>query len=163
MDQHLYDKLTPKELECVRLVARDRSSKEIARELGRSGHTVDNQIKSALGKLGLSSRYELARLVAEHEGRDQTLASSTPIIQNEPDQPLVPDQPADEGDRRLREEAVPFHGFPLDHERLDGRLTNLDVLVRVALLAVVLLILLLGSLALLTSTQGLANIIQTPR
>jgi len=68
-----FDRLTPAELQVLRLVARNRTSKAIAQELGRSPHTVDNQIKSALAKTGAADRYSLAIAVAAHEGRDQRL------------------------------------------------------------------------------------------
>jgi len=68
-----FDRLTPAELQALRLVARNRTSKAIAQELGRSPHTVDNQIKSALAKTGAADRYSLAIAVAAHEGRDQRL------------------------------------------------------------------------------------------
>lgn len=59
--------LTPKERECLRLVARQRSSKEIARELGISKASVDTYCNRARAKLGVSSRRAAAQLVVSLE------------------------------------------------------------------------------------------------
>ena len=48
--------LTPKERECLRLVAQQWSSKEIARELGISKASVDTYCNRARAKLGVASR-----------------------------------------------------------------------------------------------------------
>jgi DNA-binding CsgD family transcriptional regulator len=53
-------KLSPRELEVVRLVMTGQSNREIARALGRSHNTVATQLKSAMRKLGVSSRTALA-------------------------------------------------------------------------------------------------------
>ena len=65
--------LTDKQRACLRLVWRHRESKEIARELGISPHSVDGRIKTAMRRLGVEDRYEAARLLAEAEtgGTDQ--------------------------------------------------------------------------------------------
>lgn len=54
--------------ECLRLVAQHRSSKEIARELNISPFTVDKRLEQALRKLGVSNRWEAARLYSLYEG-----------------------------------------------------------------------------------------------
>jgi DNA-binding CsgD family transcriptional regulator len=59
--------LTPKERECLRLVADNRSSKEIAQELGISKASVDTYCNRARAKLGVPSRRAAARLVMEAE------------------------------------------------------------------------------------------------
>jgi biotin operon repressor len=46
------DRLTERERECLRLVDRHMSSKEIARELGLSKHTVDWHLDKARRRLG---------------------------------------------------------------------------------------------------------------
>lgn len=51
--------LTARELEVARLAATGLTSREIATRLGVSARTVDNQLQSAYGKLGVSSRREL--------------------------------------------------------------------------------------------------------
>lgn len=72
---NLVEKLTPAERDALRLVARDRNVIEIARLLGKSEHTVTNQIKMARAKLGGVPAPIAARMLAEAEGRSQTLAS----------------------------------------------------------------------------------------
>ena len=54
-----YD-LTTRELECLRLVAEGRTSKEIARILNIASRTVDFHVQNATDKLGASSRSQAA-------------------------------------------------------------------------------------------------------
>jgi DNA-binding CsgD family transcriptional regulator len=61
------DLLTPRERECLRLVDQHLSSKEIARRLGISKHTVDTHLDKARQRLGVDTRYDAARLVAAHD------------------------------------------------------------------------------------------------
>ena len=61
------DRLTEPQKDCLRLVASLRSSKEIARILDISPHTVDQRLKRAQSILGASSRAEAARMFAKHE------------------------------------------------------------------------------------------------
>jgi DNA-binding CsgD family transcriptional regulator len=59
------DRLTERERECLRLVDRHLSSKEIARELGLSKHTVDWHLDKARKRLGAPDRYAAARLASD--------------------------------------------------------------------------------------------------
>ncbi len=59
------DRLSPRELEVVRLVVSGRTNREIAKALFRSPKTVDTQLNSAMRKLGVSSRTALAVSVIE--------------------------------------------------------------------------------------------------
>jgi NarL family two-component system response regulator LiaR len=54
------DSLTPREREVVALIARGRSNKRIALELGISEKTVKTHVSSILGKLGLTDRTQVA-------------------------------------------------------------------------------------------------------
>jgi DNA-binding CsgD family transcriptional regulator len=54
--------LTPQERECLKLVAQQRSSKEIARELGISKASVDTYCNRARAKLRVGSRRAAAQL-----------------------------------------------------------------------------------------------------
>lgn len=54
------DRLSPRELEVVRLVAAGRTNREIAAALYRSTPTVATQLRSAMHKLGAASRAALA-------------------------------------------------------------------------------------------------------
>jgi DNA-binding CsgD family transcriptional regulator len=57
-------RLTSQERECLRLVAEQRSSKEIALALGIAKASVDTYCNRARAKLGVASRREAARMVA---------------------------------------------------------------------------------------------------
>ena len=54
------DRLSPRELDVVRLVAGGRTNREIAAALYRSTETVATQLRSAMRKLGVASRAALA-------------------------------------------------------------------------------------------------------
>jgi DNA-binding CsgD family transcriptional regulator len=69
------DQLSPRELEVVRLVTVGRTNREIGQALSRSPRTVDTQLKSAMRKLGASSRTELAVRAVEN---GTTLDDQTP-------------------------------------------------------------------------------------
>ncbi|MET8297195.1 AAA family ATPase [Streptomyces sp. NPDC005180] len=60
--QALADRLTPQELQVVRLAAEGRSSREVAALLFLSPRTVEHHLYRAYPKLGIHSRTELARL-----------------------------------------------------------------------------------------------------
>jgi DNA-binding CsgD family transcriptional regulator len=62
------DRLTEGQKDCLRLVKLHLSSKEIARELGISPHTVDQRLKRATAILASSTRFEAARLLSDEEG-----------------------------------------------------------------------------------------------
>jgi len=53
---------------CLRMVFQHMSSKDIARALKISPHTVDQRIRIAMGHLGATSRIDAAKLLARHEG-----------------------------------------------------------------------------------------------
>jgi DNA-binding CsgD family transcriptional regulator len=84
MDRPDFEALSARERECLRLVARDRGSGEIATELELAIGTVENHIKNARAKLGGISRFEAARQLAEYEGRSQSLASCSTGIASGP-------------------------------------------------------------------------------
>ena len=58
------DRLTPREVEVMRLIARGYTYKEVAAELFLSVKTVETHVSSVLRKLQLSDRRELARWAA---------------------------------------------------------------------------------------------------
>ncbi len=74
-------KLTPGQLECLRLVDQHLSSKEIAVELGISPHTVDQRVRQALHTLGVSRRAQAARIVAQTSEPYQRLIHQSPYIE----------------------------------------------------------------------------------
>lgn len=57
----ILNKLSEGQLVCLRLVLEHKSSKDIARELGISRHTVDQRLKGAMRLLGATSRVAAAR------------------------------------------------------------------------------------------------------
>ena len=59
------DRLTPREQEVLRLIARGYLYKEIALRLGISPKTVEAHVSAVLRKLQLSSRHELSRWAVE--------------------------------------------------------------------------------------------------
>ena len=63
MDRTPTESLSPRQLECLRLVWERRISKEIARELGISKTTVDGYIAEAVQALGAKDRREAAAMV----------------------------------------------------------------------------------------------------
>jgi DNA-binding CsgD family transcriptional regulator len=77
-------RLTPGQLDCLRLVDGHLNSKEIAVELDISPHTVDQRIRQALGILGVERRTQAARIVARHAGAHeepyQRLIHQSPYI-----------------------------------------------------------------------------------
>jgi DNA-binding CsgD family transcriptional regulator len=60
-----WESLTPSELRVVGLVAEGRTNREVALAVHLSPHTVGTHLRRAFAKLGISSRVELARIVAE--------------------------------------------------------------------------------------------------
>jgi DNA-binding CsgD family transcriptional regulator len=66
--------LTRRQLEIARLVADDLSNKQIAARLFLSERTVETHIANSLNKLGLTSRVQLGRWVADVTGTGQIAA-----------------------------------------------------------------------------------------
>lgn len=83
VDKSAFDRLTKRQKQCLRLVASPATSKQIARDLGISSHTVDEHIRDAIATLGCADRMEAARLLLAHEGgrSPQSLSSQPPGIE----------------------------------------------------------------------------------
>jgi DNA-binding CsgD family transcriptional regulator len=77
-------RLTPGQLDCLRLVDQHLSSKEIATELGISPHTVDQRVRQSLAILGVERRAQAARIVSQYSGSYQRLIHQPPYIPAEP-------------------------------------------------------------------------------
>lgn len=63
-----FDALSEKEKETLRLILRGHDAKSMARELSLSVHTINDRLRAARRKLGVTSSKEAARLVHEREG-----------------------------------------------------------------------------------------------
>jgi DNA-binding CsgD family transcriptional regulator len=74
-------RLSKGQLDCLKLVDRHLSSKEIATELGISPHTVDQRIRQALAILGVERRAQAARIVASYAPPYQRLIHQSPYIE----------------------------------------------------------------------------------
>ncbi|HEX8401984.1 MAG TPA: helix-turn-helix transcriptional regulator [Allosphingosinicella sp.] len=112
-------KLSVGQRDCLRLVARHWSSKDIGRQLNVSPHTVDQRIKVAMRLLGVDSRFEAARLLTDHE----QVIDTQPLVYQAPDIPVIPppvpiwstsDQSeAERPEMVLREIQTPYVALPL--------------------------------------------------
>jgi DNA-binding CsgD family transcriptional regulator len=74
-------RLTEAQRTCLRMVFMHMSSKDIARELGISHHTVDQRLKAAIQTLGVETRVDAARLLARDEGGE----AYQPLVYQSPD------------------------------------------------------------------------------
>lgn len=96
MDDVQFDKLTDAQRACLRRVYQLQTSKDIARELGISPHTVDQRLRIAARTLGVATRIEAARLLASYEQNDRTLYQ--PLVYEPLD--IAPDDDLRPGARR---------------------------------------------------------------
>jgi DNA-binding CsgD family transcriptional regulator len=151
--------LSEGEKQCLRLVAQGFNSKEIARQLHISEHTVDQRVRTTLRKFGVPSRKEAARIFVSSGAQPLQSDTYQPLIyQPEPlasdaepasflDQPDRPDEPREH--RSLLHRILAF-GPPLggstNELSIDGRIL---AMIRAAVLTgvgvVTLLLLLAGA------------------
>ncbi len=114
MERSAYDSLTPREKDCLRLVAQGLETKQIAATLtvggGEAGDpprrptpdTVDGYIKSAMRKLGVSRRRDAARILMETENTaPQWLGVQPKGADREPPPPPAPTSTPNQGMRFL--------------------------------------------------------------
>lgn len=129
------ERLTERERDCLRRVARGRSSKEIGAELGISHHTVDLYIKRAIKTLGTTDRRGAARIFEASEGdarRHQRLDTQSPALAEPP--PVRSILPP------VRKETVSGIRVPfLRQGRRDNDLTKVQRLLWIPLLALLFL------------------------
>ena len=85
--------LSEGEKQCLRLVAQGFNSKEIARQLHVSEHTVDQRVRITLRKFGVPSRKEAARLFVTVEQRQPQSGTYQPLIY-QPDRLATDPDPA---------------------------------------------------------------------
>jgi DNA-binding CsgD family transcriptional regulator len=80
--------LTDRQRSYLRLVLQNRSSKEIAAATGSSHRAVDKQLLKANGVLGVSTRFDAARLLADHDAGVEPLHRAIDLPSSEPTFPL---------------------------------------------------------------------------
>ena len=163
--------------ECLRLVQLGYTAKEIAAQLPPlTFHAVEKRIKTAMALLGVSTRYEAARALAEHEGRYQPLVYPAPDL-SEPANgamlaPLLGFGRAGEGgaaELGVREEQMPFEAFvPARHREFrppfptKGRQWNdLTYAERAAWMIALTAGLALGAGTILNSLMALTQLVRT--
>ncbi len=159
----MIDSLTPKERDCLRLVAADRKSAVIAAHLGIAVPTVETHLRSARTKLGGVNRFVAARMLHEHEAR-QSLTSQgmtieavgVPPIATMPSQPeTVGSQPLVMADARPAFDGGTAH-IPV--ERPMTPRTGLNALNRVALIAFCLLALVVAGIAAIPLSDAVQDV-----
>jgi DNA-binding CsgD family transcriptional regulator len=77
--------LTEGQRDCLRLVYQHMKSKDIARTLGVSPHTVDMRLRTAMKTLSVGSRIEAARLLVQLEAGEAGVDAYQPLIYHTPD------------------------------------------------------------------------------
>lgn len=83
-------RLTPREKQCLRLVAVPMRTHEIAAELQLSPTTVDTYISSGFKKLGASDRNTAARLLVRHESLPEKTRYEFPGVDEAPRSSVIP-------------------------------------------------------------------------
>ena len=155
--------LTAKQREVLDLLIEHKTSKEIARELGISPHTVDQRIQFAKEKLGAASRSEVAllyRRLVEICGQltyqDSRIAASPALAESG-----AGTQAGSLSVLRRRERAYPDQpreteaDYPVVPELFEGRYGTLIRLGAIIAIAVFLVILVLGGLAIFSQLSEL--------
>ena len=82
--RHCAPVLTPRELECLRWVARGKTSWEIGRILALSEHGVVFHLRSVMRKFDVSSRHRAAKLASEYGLLDDCATSGAQVIASAP-------------------------------------------------------------------------------
>lgn len=87
--------LTERQRSYLRLVLQNRNSKEIAAVTGSSHRAVDKQLLKANNVLGVPTRFDAARLLAEHDGGVEPLPPANDLPSAVPIFPLPPALPTE--------------------------------------------------------------------
>jgi DNA-binding CsgD family transcriptional regulator len=90
------DQLSERQRAYLRLVFEHRTSQEIGFQVGASGRAVDKQLQKAKDLLGVTSRFEAARLLAEHEAGVERLYPANDLPSPPPTFPLPSPLPTSE-------------------------------------------------------------------
>jgi DNA-binding CsgD family transcriptional regulator len=78
-EHHRLSLLTSGQRDCLHLVGQYMSSKEIARALGVSPHTVDQRLKRATALLQVQTRFDAARMFMQEIAADDSSPTGQPI------------------------------------------------------------------------------------
>jgi len=93
-----YYELTPRELEIIRKIADGRSNKQVGEDCSIRERTVKHHLTNIFGKVGVSSRLELALFARDHK----ILVQSTAVIDTDDGSlEAVDGQPNDRSARRM--------------------------------------------------------------
>lgn len=112
------EQLTEAQRECLRLVFQHMTSKDIARTLGVSPHTVDMRLRTAMRVLDVANRVDAARLLVAAEGNQ-------PLSDAEAYQPLIY-QPSDVAN----DDAVGEFASPTSTQADENLIQNSDPRIR---------------------------------
>jgi DNA-binding CsgD family transcriptional regulator len=118
VDESKIESLTDRQKDCLRLVARGFTSKEIGRLLELSPSTVDNHINSAVQQLNAPNRGSAARLLDEFEVRQKLPRQSAEIV--------LPTMLQETSIRREAGGIEPLEGFLLSLPPVGGKRNDLD-------------------------------------
>jgi DNA-binding CsgD family transcriptional regulator len=88
-------RLTDRQRSYLRLVLQNRNSKEIAAVTGSSHRAVDKQLLKANNLLGVPTRFDAARLLADHDGGVEPLPPANDLPSAKLTFPLPPAVPTD--------------------------------------------------------------------
>lgn len=147
--------LTAKQREVLDLLIEHKTSKEIARALGISPHTVDQRIQFAKRKLGCITRGDLAVRYGELRGIYGSLTYEESLMAN-PAIPLTERHPSDAESALVQEHPEPIYSdseissaeeYRIVPEMFDGRFGVWVRLGAIVIAALVLIITFLGGLA----------------
>jgi len=157
-EQRLLDELTAKQRQVLDLLIQHKTSKEIARELGISPHTVDQRIQFAREKLGVQSRSEAAvayRRLIETCGQPTYEDSGVAALAPAGDDPIQAGVPARGPSSRTSTTTGLDH--PVGRELFEGRhgtLFRLGAIVAIAALLVLLVLAALATFSQLSQLMG---------
>ena len=87
-----FDRLSDYQRDCLRRTFRHQTSKEIARDLGKSKYAIDQAIERAVRTLGASSRIEAARTLADYEGTSDRITGDLVHLAASPRLAPIPEQ-----------------------------------------------------------------------
>ena len=150
--------LTAKQREVLDLLIEHKTSKEIARELGISPHTVDQRIQFAKEKLGAGSRSEVAllyRRLVEICGQltyeNSGIAAVPEMADSQPGTQAGPLSALRRRERTWSDQPRETEAdYPVVPELFEGRYGTLIRLGAIIAIAVFLVILVLGGLAIIS-------------